>query len=389
MALQEKGLLRVLVFAAIVAMLPNSVLFPAARDIANHLHTPISFIGLMISVYSIAYLVVTPILGVVSDRVGRKWILVGGLSLFAIGGIFPLFTHAQGIILVGRALMGMGSAGIMPTVFSVIGDEYAPGQRRRQALAWISTAIAVAEAILPFFSGLVDSLSWKGVFLLYCAGFIASLSALWMQPKTNAGIRIQMSDYARGLVEVLRHRVLFITLIANVLFAMVYFGVSALLPLALIHHTGGFWGGLLFLPLGVSWVLINAWLVRRASTHHALDYAVVAALVLAVATVWLAFARDLVSLLLVSLLWGLGSGVLETIFTWVIGEETPEAVRGVVNALFNASFILGFAIGAPLFLWLKSGIGLAPAALVAAVIMIGAGSLEWIFRKSTTSSHLS
>ena len=81
--------------------------------------------------------------------------------------------------------------------------------------------------------------------------------------------------------------------------------------------------------------------------------------------------------------------MLETIFTWVIGEETPETVRGVVNALFNASFILGFAIGAPLFLWLKSGIGLAPAALVAAVIMIGASILEWIFRKSTTSSHLS
>ena len=143
------------------------------------------------------------------------------------------------------------------------------------------------------------------------------------------------------------------------------------------------------MPLGVSWVLINAWLVRRAGTHHALYYAVFAALILAVATLWLAFARDLISLLLVSLLWGLGSGVLETIFTWVIAEEAPEEVRGVVNALFNASFILGFAIGAPLFLWLKSWIGLGYAALFAALIMVGASGIEWLFRKNASSSHLS
>ena len=389
LALREKGLLRVLIFAAIVAMLPNSVLFPAAKDISHHLHVPLSFIGLMISVYSIAYLVVTPILGVISDRLGRKWILVVALSLFSIGGIFPLVTHSQGVILVGRALMGMGSAGIMPTVLSIIGDEYTAGDKRRMALTWISTAIAVAEAILPFFSGVVDGISWIGVFMLYAVGFVASFAAFWIEPKQSASTRIEMKDYARGLAEILRHRLLFATLVSNVLFAMVYFGVSALLPLALTHHSGGFWGGLLFLPLGVSWVLINAWLVRRAGTHHALYYAVFAALILAVATLWLAFARDLTSLLLVSLLWGLGSGVLETIFTWVIAEEAPEEVRGVVNALFNASFILGFAIGAPLFLWLKSWIGLGYAALFAALIMVGASGIEWLFRKSASSSHLS
>ncbi len=382
---RDQGLLRVLVFAVTVAMLPNSVLFPASRDIAAHLHVPISFIGLMISVYSVAYLVVTPVLGVISDRLGRKWILVVGLGLFSIGGLFPLVTHLQWLILGGRALMGAGSAGIMPTVLSIIGDEFEAGERRRQALAWISTAIAVAEAILPFFSGVIDSLSWMGVFLLYAAGFFAAAAALRIPQKKSAGGRILFADYVRGLGEVLRHKLLFATLVANVLFAMVYFGVSALLPLALVAHANGFWGGVLFLPLGVSWVLINAWLIRRAGVHHPLNYAVAAMFILAVGTAWLAFARTLVPLLFVSLLWGLGSGVLETVFSWVIGEEAPEAVRGVVNALFNASFILGFAIGAPLFLWLKDTINLTVAALVAALVMIAAGVVEWAFRKSASA----
>lgn len=55
--------LLVLLFAAVVAMLPNSVLFPATGDIARHLHVPVSFVGLMITTYSIAYVISTPFFG--------------------------------------------------------------------------------------------------------------------------------------------------------------------------------------------------------------------------------------------------------------------------------------------------------------------------------------
>lgn len=389
MILRQKGLLRVLIFAAVVAMLPNSVLFPAAKDISAHLHTPISFIGLMVSMYSIAYLVITPILGVISDRVSRKWILVTGLTLFALGGVFPLVTHTKWLILLGRALMGVGSAGIMPTVYSIIGDEYSTGETRRQALTWIGIAIAFAEALLPFFSGVVDSLSWRGVFVLYITGILAAFSALWIKPAKSQGDHVTMQEYAKGIQEILRHKLLFATMLSTVLFAMVYFGVSALLPLALAGHANGFWYGVLFLPLGVSWVLVNAWMIRRAGTHHISRYAILASIVLAVATTLLAFSHQLWPLLAVSLLWGLGSGVLDTIFTWVIGDETPEAVRGIVNGLFNASFILGFALGAPLFLWLKSLFGLAPAALCGAVIMLLAGGLEWMNKPNRKRFHFS
>lgn len=96
----------ILMFASVVAMMPNSVLFPAEDELASHLHRSLGFVGWMVTAYAIAYVCATPVLGMISDFLGRKAVLVVGLCLFAIGGLVPIGFDNPVLILIGRCVMG-------------------------------------------------------------------------------------------------------------------------------------------------------------------------------------------------------------------------------------------------------------------------------------------
>ncbi|QQE80991.1 MFS transporter [Alicyclobacillus sp. SO9] len=372
--------LSVLLLAAVVSMLPNAVLFPAAHDIAVHLHVPVSFVGLMVTSYSIAYVAATPVFGILSDYAGRKSVLLVGLVLFGLGGIVPLVVQQGVMILAGRVVMGIGSAGVLPMVDSTIGDMYEAGANRRKALAAFGGAIAVAEAVLPFLSGLCDSISWRGVFMLYTSAFVSALLVTWIvwPKKLDEPDSYSPHGYLRALKLTSTMPALFGALLCTVLFGVVYFGVSSLLPLSVDNGNNGLLNGFLFLPLGISWVASSAWFVKRphiVKVHRAI---LLGSLILAVGTILLGLTHKVLFLLAISLVWGLGSGILTTLYSWVVGDETPARVRGAVNALYNAAYVLGFAIGAPLFLYLKEVWSYQWSATTAGGVMIVSGVLGYI-----------
>jgi MFS transporter, ACDE family, multidrug resistance protein len=368
---ERKSTLYTLIFAAVVAMLPNSILFPATVDIAKHLHVPVSFIGLMVSTYSVAYVISTPFLGILSDHAGRRVVLVGGLTLFALGGIVPLVTQSTTLILIGRAVMGVGSAGIMPMVESIIGDTYSAGPKRRAALARFTATIAVADALVPFTGGVVDSFDWRLVFVLYLSGLIAAICSFVVLPPGKSHVEARTwGTYLRSLQIAMRTPSLMGTLVGAITFGTVYFGVCALLPLALEGRQTGTMNGMLFLPIGVSWVLTSHWLSRRPHLRHVHRWIAFAAFALFLVTVWLSFAHQLYVLLFIALVWGFGSGTVCTMYTWIVGDDSPDTVRGAMNALFNASFVLGFSIGAPLFMFIQESVSFQASAAIAAVTML-------------------
>lgn len=372
--------LGVLLLAAVVSMLPNAVLFPAAHDIAVHLHVPVSFVGLMVTSYSIAYVAATPLFGVLSDYIGRKSVLLTGLVFFGIGGMVPLLVQQGVLILAGRVVMGVGSAGVLPMVDSTIGDMYEAGSRRRKALAAFGGAIAVAEAVLPFLSGLCDSVSWRGVFMLYSSAFLSAFLVVWISwpQKIDESKAHHSHGYLRALRITSTMPVLLGALLCTVLFGVVYFGVSALLPLSVANGENGLLNGFLFLPLGISWVASTAWFVRRPHVVKVHRAVLLGSLILAAGTFLLGATHRVVFLLVISLVWGLGSGILTTLYSWVVGDETPARVRGAVNALYNAAYVLGFAIGAPLFLYLKETWSYQWSAFTAAGVMLLSGLLGYL-----------
>src|SRR5438552_15073277 len=114
-------------------------------------------VGLLMSFYSLAQFVFAPVWGRLSDRVGRRPILLLGL-LGSVAG-FTLFGLAStlGLLFVGRVLMGIFGATIL-TAQAAVADVTAP-QDRARAMGLIGAAIGLGFLLGPALGGVLASLS--------------------------------------------------------------------------------------------------------------------------------------------------------------------------------------------------------------------------------------
>ena len=119
----------------------------------------------------------SPAAGWVSDKIGRKKLLVGALIVYAVAGSFPLFLSDLKQIIASRFVLGIVEAAIMTVATTLIGD-YFTGERREK---WIGVQIASGSfaAIILIAAGgfLGEALGSRGPFLLYGLAIPIALAA--------------------------------------------------------------------------------------------------------------------------------------------------------------------------------------------------------------------
>src|SRR3954452_8518936 len=104
--------------------------------------------------------------GVVGDRIGRKKVLLIGLSIFVVGSLLAAFSSSPIELIAWRALMGVGGAAVQPTTLAVITNVF-PARERGRAIGIWAGAAGIAVAGGPLAGGLVlEHFWWGAVFLL-------------------------------------------------------------------------------------------------------------------------------------------------------------------------------------------------------------------------------
>jgi ACDE family multidrug resistance protein len=111
-------------------------------------------VGLLITIFTLPGIVMTPVLGVLSDRYGRKKILVPALLLFGLAGGACAFASSFDILLALRFFQGMGAAALGTLNVTVIGDIY-EDRERASALGYNSSVLSVETASYPAIGGLL------------------------------------------------------------------------------------------------------------------------------------------------------------------------------------------------------------------------------------------
>ncbi|MEA2704270.1 MAG: transporter, family, tetracycline resistance protein [Actinomycetota bacterium] len=150
------------------------IVLPILPLYAEHFTTSKVTIGLLVAVFSLMQLVFAPIWGRVSDRVGRKPVLVVSLAGTAVGSLLMGIAPTLPILFLGRIIDGI-SGGSISTAHAAVTDMAAPGQRAR-LIGLLGAAFGIGFVIGPAIGGLA---ALEGRHLpFFVAAAIAGINAL-------------------------------------------------------------------------------------------------------------------------------------------------------------------------------------------------------------------
>ena len=149
-----KGKLFVLMVTAFVDMMGFAMVFPLLPFYATELGASPALIGWLIASFSIAQLATAPLWGRLSDRYGRKPILMVGLSAACIAFVVFGFATSVWMLLLSRTVQGAGG-GTTGVIQAYVGDALEPSQRAR-GLGWLSAATSAGVMIGPAIGSLAS-----------------------------------------------------------------------------------------------------------------------------------------------------------------------------------------------------------------------------------------
>jgi len=180
-------ILGVLILALFGISLDNTVLTVALPTLATDLHASVSQLQWMVDAYILVFAGFLLVAGALSDRYGRRLVLVLGLAFFGVGSaLAPLVGTADQLIAL-RAFMGFGAALAMPSTLSIIADVFTDGERPKAIAAWGSVS-ALGMVVGPVVGGLLlERFAWQSIFVANVPfALVGIAAALAVVPESKA-----------------------------------------------------------------------------------------------------------------------------------------------------------------------------------------------------------
>lgn len=144
-------------------------------------------VPMLLSVPAICIAISAPFVGLLTDRLGRKRVLVAGVVLYGLFGIAPLFLDDLPTILATRAGVGVAEAMLVTVGKTLIGDYFA-GERRQRWIGYQNAIDAVLGTSMWLIGGYLASFGWRSPFLLYLVAIpllLAILFLIWEPEKSE------------------------------------------------------------------------------------------------------------------------------------------------------------------------------------------------------------
>src|SRR5881396_3981937 len=122
-----------LLLAAFVINLDTTIVNVALPTLVRELHASNSQLQWIVDAYNLVFAALLLAAGSLSDRVGRKGMLLSGLAVFGLASLAGGFTTSPGQLIAARAVMGVGAAMVFPATLSLLTHVFT--ERRERALA--------------------------------------------------------------------------------------------------------------------------------------------------------------------------------------------------------------------------------------------------------------
>jgi MFS family permease len=343
-------------------------------------------IGLVVTAYTLPGVFITPFVGIVADRAGRKRVLVPLLALFGLGGAGIAFTTDFAVLLGLRFLQGIGASALVTLAITLIGDRY-EGSQRDTLIGLNGSMIGTGAAFYPILGGGLAVLRWNAPFLFFGVGLLASLFAVVVMTEPSIDRAASVGSHLSGMYAVARlpsALALFLAVFSS--FFVFYGAVITALPLLLSDEfglTAGEIGPIIGMVALANAVVSSQYgriaEVRTAPELTALGFG---AFGVSLVLVWLAPTVVLVAPALVA--FGIGFGVvmpsIDTTAVSLVSEDRRAGMMGMRTSLLRLGQTLGpiwFTFAAEAF-FETTVVGYRLLLLLTGVVVLAGGGLAYV-----------
>ncbi|MEU3984927.1 MFS transporter [Streptomyces sp. NPDC026672] len=166
----------VLCVSLLLVALDATVLHVAVPAVTEDLRPGAMELLWIVDVYPLVCASLLILFGTLGDRVGRRRILLLGYTLFGAASAVAAFAPSAQVLILARALLGVGGAMIMPATLSILRQVFPDRRERAVAIGVWSAVAAVGAAVGPLLGGfLLEHFWWGSVFLVNIPLMLVSL----------------------------------------------------------------------------------------------------------------------------------------------------------------------------------------------------------------------
>ena len=230
----ERALAVLLSFTFGVVMLDRMVQLFLARDLIAAFHLSGGQVGLLAGVVSVSWAVSTVLFGVVSDRVGRKRVLVPAVIAFSLASFLSGLARNYTELLLVRALLGFCEGPCWSVVMALMSDHSSPHHRGRNLGIVNSAGSLVGSAVAPIFATqIAAAFGWRSAFFAAgVPGLVAAALILFLVAEPPRAPKAERTSLRESLA-VLRVPGLWLCFLGAICFTTFVISFSVFAPLFL------------------------------------------------------------------------------------------------------------------------------------------------------------
>ena len=339
-------------FIVLPILAPYAQSLPMGWGIEATPHNVGLAVGLAMGAYGLTQAFLYIPYGLLSDRVGRRSVVVVGLLIFAAGALWAARAETLVELVAARAVQGAGA--ISSVVVAMVAD-HTRAQVRTRAMAMVGMSIALTFALSLVAAPLLEAMvGMSGVFVLIAVlallaiGLIVSIKPVPLPVPTASSMAL--------LKAVLQDSAQWRLNIGVFVLHAVQMAMWVVIPQRLLDlhftHVGSTW---LYLAVIVLSMAAMIPLIIRAEKHHRMHQVMRAAIVLIVVS-QIGLALNLVGAAGIAvslLLFFIGFNVLEATQPSLLSKLTNPASKGAAAGVYNTVQALGLFVGALAGAWLN------------------------------------